>query len=733
MSGQILQGLIQQGVRFHQAGNLEEAEKAYRNVLKADPDNAATLYAMGLLARDRGQAETAEQYLQAVLKLKPHSIDCLFSLGLWKQQDGLPQEAVGLYQRVLAIESSNRQALSNLGVAYLDLQQPEKAVDCFQKVLTQTPGHANALNNLGNALKMLHRLPEAINTYRQALQAEPGGADIWSNLGIAQVRANQSNEAIESFEQSLQLDARNCQTWLNLGLIYEERKDFPTALACYRRAMELDPQYPQSYRQLAHLVYQHGEFEGARQGYQAACELEPSQVIWQLQAETLCPIIPASTEQIMEIRSQIEACLQTFTEIPLALNVDQLAESSYEPSFYLPYHGLDDLKLKSDYADLLAKNLPPLSGIRPVKDTLNRQKPKVGFLVTPRHEGIFAKLLGSAIARLSAAKIDAYIICRDEGIAPIKEAAPEAESLRFFTLPNTVRAAVQHIREAEFDVIHYFEVGSDSLNYFLPLYGLAPIQCTSWGSPVTSGLPNMHYFLSSSALETPEHQRYYREKLVLLNALPTYYHRPILPKTLPSRQDFDIAPDTHIYSCLQNSFKLHPDMDSIFAEILSRDPYGELFLLEGHQPEWTELLRDRLRDAMPQDSFNRVRFLPRMPRETFLAFQAISDVMLDPIHFGGGNTTLEGLSFGTPVITMPSEFLRSRVTYGCYQKMGIQDCIARTPQEYVDLAVRLANAPEERQRLKKSILARCPVLYEDTTFIRELEDFFLQAVATYQQ
>jgi len=37
----------------------------------------------------------------------------------------------------------------------------------------------------------------------------------------------------------------------------------------------------------------------------------------------------------------------------------------------------------------------------------------------------------------------------------------------------------------------------------------------------------------------------------------------------------------------------------------------------------------------------------------FLHLQALADVLLDTIHFGGGNTSLEAFAFGTPVVTLP--------------------------------------------------------------------------------
>jgi predicted O-linked N-acetylglucosamine transferase (SPINDLY family) len=102
--------------------------------------------------------------------------------------------------------------------------------------------------------------------------------------------------------------------------------------------------------------------------------------------------------------------------------------------------------------------------------------------------------------------------------------------------------------------------------------------------------------------------------------------------------------------------------------------------------------------------------------------------MLDTIHFGGGNTSYEAFALGVPIVTLPSPFLRGRITYAQYKMMGIEDPIAATPEEYVTKAVKLGTDPEARQAASELILAASDVLYENAQAVRGLEDFFKEAV-----
>jgi len=279
-------------------------------------------------------------------------------------------------------------------------------------------------------------------------------------------------------------------------------------------------------------------------------------------------------------------------------------------------------------------------------------------------------------------------------------------------------------------VLVYCDVGMEPLTYFLAFARLAPHQVAFYGHPETTGIPGIDYFLSHQDCEPADNAGHYSEKLLLLSpeVAYTYYRKPETAPVPKSREDFSLDPGAHLYLCPQSSFKIHPELDGLFAQILSADPKGQLLLYEGLHPHWNELLVKRLSGAIP-DFAARVRFLPRMSHLDFLEVLRLSDVILDPLHFSGGATTLDGLAVGTPVVTLPGAFMRGRQTLACYKRMGIDDCIAADSGEYVRKALQIACDPGLRAELSRRILAAAPLLYEDSGMVQEFENLLLGIVA----
>lgn len=290
-------------------------------------------------------------------------------------------------------------------------------------------------------------------------------------------------------------------------------------------------------------------------------------------------------------------------------------------------------------------------------------------------------------------------------------------------LPEGFWPAREAIANAECDILIYPEIGMDVRSYFLAFARLAPVQAVMWGHPDTTGVPNLDWFISSDLIEGEGAEAHYSERLYTMKSLPTRYARPEIPQRLKSRAEFGLEADKRVYLCQQSVIKHHPDLDLMIAEILRGDPKGEAILLEGAVTHWSDQVKSRMAKTIP-DVAARVRVMPRMSPEDFLALTAAADVVFDAPHWSGGNTSFEAFALGKVVVTHAGTFMRGRVTLGQYRAMGLGDEFARTDViEVARLALKLGQDADHRKDAERRVAENSYKLWDDPAASAEFAAF----------
>ena len=685
--------LFSSAQKAHQAGKLTVAEERYKDLLRAFPAFSEGWHFLGLLCGQRGEFSQSIEYLQKALDIAP----------------------------------GNAIALNNLGEAYNRIGDPASAVNLLREAIALDPQLAQAHYNLANILKQIEQFDAAIDAYRSALRIAPGYAEAWFNLGNTFLARGLFRSAAEAYEKAVELRPEHADARMNLGVAYMELGDVRRAVNRYQDALAVRPDAADAHRNLGYALEKQGNIAGALESFNRALALEPENDHFRLHVETLCPPIMGSHAELDEYRFRLKETLSGYEDRLLGLPKLAQAEAFF-PSLVV-YQGGNDLPLKRQWSALFRKNaesaVPEAARRRPGGPV------RVGFVVTHGHEGVFLKCMRGIVNRLpDRGHFEISLVCSRQGGADILRTGMEHPGLKFLSLPSDLDEAAARVRSAGFDILHYWEVGTDSMNYFLPFYRPAPVQCASWGWPVTTGIPQMDHFISCELLETGRSDEYYSENLVRFERLPTYYHPPPVPEHARPRAAFGLGARDHIYLCAQNLRKVHPDMDRLFEGILEGDERGRVLLFQDKQPEVTDLLRKRFEREIPSVA-RRIQFLPRMPETDYLNVVQLADVILDTLHYcGGANTTYDAFAAGTPVVTLPMRYHRGRYTAAAYRQMGFTDLVASTAREYVHSALELGTDRKMRDEVSRHIRAGSAALFEDDLAVDELARFFETIAST---
>ncbi|MBL8521699.1 MAG: hypothetical protein JNK75_13670, partial [Betaproteobacteria bacterium] len=113
----------------------------------------------------------------------------------------------------------------------------------------------------------------------------------------------------------------------------------------------------------------------------------------------------------------------------------------------------------------------------------------------------------------------------------------------------------------------------------------------------------------------------------------------------------------------------------------------------------------------------------------YLAVNRLCDFMIDTLHWSGGNTTLDALASGLPVVTWPGKFMRGRQSMAMLRILGLDELIAESADQYVEIARRLGRDADWRQSISNLIADRRQRLFDDPAPVEALAALLRARVA----
>ncbi|MCE3224495.1 MAG: uncharacterized protein K0S58_2675 [Nitrospira sp.] len=233
VAGSALSTLLREAQVHHQAGRIDQAERAYRMILDRLPAQPEALHGLGLLTYRRGQAKDALGWLAQACAVDPRNPLYQFNHAVVLQRAGLLAEAVQAYSQAIQLNPRYIEPRTNLGNAYQEMGRLTDAQATYEQVLAINPEHAEAHNNLGVVLKAQGRLEAAAEAYRRAIALKPSHAEAQNNLGLVLMEQGRVSDAISCFERALQIVPGYGTALYNLGIAAIWHGDPTRALRCF--------------------------------------------------------------------------------------------------------------------------------------------------------------------------------------------------------------------------------------------------------------------------------------------------------------------------------------------------------------------------------------------------------------------------------------------------------------------------------------------------------------------
>jgi protein O-GlcNAc transferase len=694
--------MLDQASAHHRARRFAEAEALYCAVLEVHPGHAGALYGLGLLAMQGGDAPGAARRLEAALAgaVEDERARVHAALAAAYRRLNDPMRALEQYRCVAALQPGSAVAALNLGAALGDVGEFEAAAEAFARALALDPSLVEAREGLAAVLNRLGRHAEAERVCREAAAVTLGLA---RSLAIALKEQGRLDEAAAALQAVLRSAPADADARYNLAGVLKDLGRTDEALAGFREVLRLQPGHAAARLALcmAHL-----------------------------------PPLYRDEAELQARRAAYAAELRALTKWAAQAPADALADGvgAAQP-FYLAYQGEDDIALQRLYGGLvvraMAARYPQVALAPPPKpgELEGGERVRVGIVSGYfRDHSNWRIPVRGWVEGIDRSRFELFGYhtspLRDDETARIA-----GRFDRFVQGPRSTEAWREAIARDRPHVLIYPEVGMDPAAVRLAAQRLAPVQCNSWGHPITSGFATLDHFLSSDDMEPVGAEASYGERLVRLPGLST----PLRLDPVAGRP-VEAAPRGAgvTFWCGQSLFKYLPRHDEVFARIAKDAGACRFVFIEfPGSAEMTRLFGQRLQAAFARHGLQAERYcqmLPRLAPDRYLAEMGRADVVLDSLGWSGCNSVIDALRCGLPVVTLEGEHMRGRHGAALLRRAGQADRVCATVDDYVALAARLARTSELRRRQPAAAVAEMLARFDDPAGVRALEAFLLEAV-----
>lgn len=216
----------------------------------------------GLSYQKSGEIEKAQRCYKQVLKKSPNHPDALHLLGVTYRQQGYPKRAVEYIQKAIKANSNQAPFYANLARAMMDIgTDPGSLVAVSDKALSINPTEREALNIKGISLTALEEWETAEETFHTLLKSHPGFAEGYQNYGLLMRKQKEFEKAALFFQKAVQMMPEVVVNYVELARCRMELEDFQKSLPELVLALKKFPKDGDILHEYARLNFKMGEVQ----------------------------------------------------------------------------------------------------------------------------------------------------------------------------------------------------------------------------------------------------------------------------------------------------------------------------------------------------------------------------------------------------------------------------------------------------------------------------------------
>jgi hypothetical protein len=257
--------------------------------------------------------------------------------------------------------------------------------------------------------------------------------------------------------------------------------------------------------------------------------------------------------------------------------------------------------------------------------------------------------------------------------------------------------------EGRFHTVIYPDVGMIDASISLANMRIAPIQIAMLGHSASTFGADIDYLISGAACEVADHpEKNYSERLVLLPDMGCVHQRPQY-EFQGLKQDNEVFTLNGLFWAQKIN---HPFVQTLRKLMDRSEKKIKIRIFPGSSSTRASDNVPFVRDIHAQLGAERVEFMgPGSDYKTYMAKVEEADLTVDSYPFGGCNTVSDSLFARVPMVLWESDKWYGRIGPEMMRRAGLSELVAKTEDQYLDIATRLINDDAYRAQVLAKVKA----------------------------
>jgi len=221
---------------------IDEAESLVRDVLNADPDEAAAHRVQGLVNQWRGDWSEAESELTRALELAPSDSQAMVQLADVQAMQGNFEIALELLGKAVRFDPFGASVLMKFGNAQQRVGLFDEARESYERSIRANPGNPNNTWMLGKLqVAELGDLADGLHSFLQSAETDPRDYEIAAYVGMTYLSLDMVDEAVPWLERASELGPDTITTHALAAAFHSQAGDDARAAEVAQRAIAERP------------------------------------------------------------------------------------------------------------------------------------------------------------------------------------------------------------------------------------------------------------------------------------------------------------------------------------------------------------------------------------------------------------------------------------------------------------------------------------------------------------